>query len=44
MRQAGYVACMRENTNAYNILIEKSEGRPRHRWEDNIIMGLREIG
>jgi hypothetical protein len=34
---------------AYKILDRKSEGkrpceRPRHRWEDNIKMDLREIG
>jgi hypothetical protein len=34
--------------NAYNILVRKPEGkrtfgRPRHRWEDNIRMDLREI-
>jgi hypothetical protein len=38
-----------EIRNAYNILVGKSEGkrllgRPRHRWEDNIRMYLREIG
>jgi hypothetical protein len=35
--------------NAYRILVGKPEGkrplrRPRHRWEDNIKMDLREIG
>jgi hypothetical protein len=35
--------------NAYKILVGKPEGkssceRPRRRWEDNIKMGLREIG
>jgi hypothetical protein len=35
--------------NAYNILVGKPEwkrpfGRPRHQWEDNIKMDLREIG
>jgi hypothetical protein len=35
--------------NAYTILIGKSErkrplGRPRHRWEDNIKVDLREVG
>jgi hypothetical protein len=34
---------------AYSILVGRSEGRrplgrPRHRWEDNIKMDLREIG
>jgi hypothetical protein len=37
-----------ENRNAYMILVGKLEGkrplgRPRHRWEDNIRMDLREI-
>jgi hypothetical protein len=36
-------------TNAYRMLMGKSEGkralgRPRHRWEDNIKIDLREIG
>jgi hypothetical protein len=40
---------MGEATNAYKILIRKSErkiqlGRPKHSWEDNIRMDLREIG
>jgi hypothetical protein len=35
--------------NAYKILVGKSEGngplgRPVHRWEDNILMDLREMG
>jgi hypothetical protein len=35
--------------NAYKILVRKPEGkrpfgRPRHKWEDNIRMDLREIG
>jgi hypothetical protein len=35
--------------NAYKILVGKPEGkrplgRPRHRWEDNIKMDLREMG
>jgi hypothetical protein len=43
----GHVARMGEMRNAYNILVGKPEekiplGRPRHRWEDNIRMGLRE--
>jgi hypothetical protein len=34
--------------NAYKVLVQKPEGkrpykRPRHRWEDNIRMYLREI-
>jgi hypothetical protein len=40
-------ACrLREKRNAYRILIGKPHGkrpleRPRHRWEDNIKMGLK---
>jgi hypothetical protein len=48
MRWAGHVAHMEEVRGAYNILVGKPEGRrplgrPRHRWEDNISMDLREI-
>jgi hypothetical protein len=40
---------MKERRNLYKSLFEKPEGkrppgRPRHRWEDNIRMHLREIG
>jgi hypothetical protein len=40
---------MGEVRGAYNILVWKPEGkrplrRPRHRWEDNIKLDLREIG
>jgi hypothetical protein len=40
---------MEEVRNANKILVGKPEGnrqlgRPRHRWEGNIKMGLREIG
>jgi hypothetical protein len=40
---------MVENRNAYRILVGKPEGkrplgRPKHRWENNIRMDLREIG
>jgi hypothetical protein len=39
---------MGEMRNAYRILVGKYDGkrphgRPRHRWENNIKMGLREI-
>jgi hypothetical protein len=49
MRWAGHVARMGEVRDAYNILVGRPEGRrplvrPRHRWEDNIEMDLREIG
>jgi hypothetical protein len=46
MRWAGHVACMGE---VYRISVGRPEGkkpleRPRHRWDDNIKLGLREIG
>jgi hypothetical protein len=49
MRWAGHVARMGEGRNVYRVLVGKPEGkrsleRPRHRWEDGIIMDLREIG
>jgi hypothetical protein len=39
---------MGEKSNAYKVLAGKPEGkrslgRPRHKWEDNIKMDLREI-
>jgi hypothetical protein len=48
MRWAGHVVRMGEVRGAY-ILVGRPEGRrplgrPRHRWEDNIKMDLREIG
>jgi hypothetical protein len=44
----GHEACMGEIRNADKILVGKPEGkspfkRPRHWWEDNIRMYLREI-
>jgi hypothetical protein len=44
-----HVACMGAKRNTFTILIGNSEGtrplgRPRHRWEGNIKMDLREIG
>jgi hypothetical protein len=49
MRWVWHVARVGETKNAYRISIEKPEGkrpleRPRHRWEDNIRMDLREVG
>jgi hypothetical protein len=49
MRWAGNVACMGVKRNAYRVLVGKPEakrpqGRPRHRWEDNIKMDFREKG
>jgi hypothetical protein len=43
-----YVAHVGELRNGYGILVGKPEGkrpfcRPRHRWEINIIMGIRKL-
>jgi hypothetical protein len=40
---------MWENRDAFRVLVGKPEGRiplarPRHRWDDNIKMDLREVG
>jgi hypothetical protein len=47
-RWAGHGSCIREIRNAYNILVEKYEGkrplvRPSCRWEHNIKIVLRKI-
>ena len=49
LRWAGHVARMEKSRNAYRVLVGKPEGkrplaRPRRGWEDNIKMGLREVG
>jgi hypothetical protein len=49
MKWAGNVARMGEGRGVYRVLVERAEGkrplrRPRHRWEDNINLNLREIG
>jgi hypothetical protein len=49
LRWAGHVARMGERRGAYGALVGKPEGgrplgRPRHRWDDNIEMDLREAG
>jgi hypothetical protein len=44
MRWAGHVARTGEVRGAYNILVGRRPlGRPRHRWEDNIKMDIREM-
>jgi hypothetical protein len=48
MRWTGHVARMGEGRGVYRVLVGRPEGkrplgRPRHRWEDNIKMDLREI-
>ena len=49
MRWAGHVVCMGEGRAVHRVLVGKPEGkrplgRPRRRWEDNIKLGLREVG
>ena len=55
MRWVGHVVCLGERRGIYiyiyiyMILVGKPEGkrplgRPRHRWEDNIKMDLKEVG
>jgi hypothetical protein len=48
MRWAGHVALMGERGAVYRVLVRKPEekrplGRPRLRWEDNIMMDLQEV-
>ncbi|KAJ4445891.1 hypothetical protein ANN_12577 [Periplaneta americana] len=48
-RWAGHVVRMGESRNAYRVLVGRPEGktllgRPRHRWEENIEMDMREVG
>jgi hypothetical protein len=49
MRWVGHVARKKEGRGVYRVLVGRPErkrplGIPRHRWEDNIKMDLREIG
>ena len=50
MRWADHVVRMEEGRSAFKILTamytywKRRLGRPRHRWEDNIRMDLKEIG
>ena len=49
MRCTGHVASMGEGRGMYRVLVRKPEGkrplgRLRPRWEDNIKMGLQEVG
>jgi hypothetical protein len=49
MRWTGHVARTGEGKGVYIVLVGRPEGkrpleRPRRRWEDNIKMGLREMG
>ena len=49
MRWAGHVARMEVGRGVHKVLVGKPDrkrplGRPRRRWEDNIKMGLQEVG
>jgi len=49
MRWVGHVVHMGEGRGMYGVLVGKPEGkrpmgRPRHRWENNINIGLQEVG
>jgi 3-oxoacyl-ACP reductase-like protein len=49
MRWAGHVTRIGEERGVYRVLVGKREGkrplgRPRCRWEDNIMMDLQEVG
>ena len=49
MRWAGLMARMEEGRGVHKVLVGKPEGkrplgRPRHRWEDNIMMDLQGVG
>ena len=49
IRWAGHVARMGERRGMYRVLVGKPAGkrplgRPRRRWEDDIKMGLQEVG
>jgi hypothetical protein len=49
LRWTRHITRMGEKRGAYRLLVGQSEGkrllgRPRHRWEDNIKMDIREVG
>jgi hypothetical protein len=49
MRWMRHMTCMQEGRCVYRVSVGKPKGKrplgqPRHRWEDNIKMDLREIG
>jgi hypothetical protein len=49
MRLVGHVACIGGIGNAYIILVRKPEGKrllagPKHRWEDNKTVDIKEVG
>jgi hypothetical protein len=49
MKLAGHVALVGGEERCYRVMVGRPEGRipfgrPRHRWEDNIKMVLKEVG
>jgi hypothetical protein len=49
MRWVGHGTCVGEGISAYSVLVGRPKGkrqlgRPRHSWDDNIKMDVREIG
>jgi hypothetical protein len=49
MRWAGHIACKGEKRNTYRVLVGKPKrerpfGSCRHRWKDNILIDLEELG
>jgi len=49
IKWAGHVTRVGEGRGVYRVLVGRPEGkrplgRPKHRWEDNIKMDLRDIG
>ena len=49
IRCSGHVACMGERRGVYRVLVGKPEGqrplgRPRRNLEDDIVMGLQDVG
>jgi len=49
MKLPGHVAGLGGRRGAYRVLVRKPKGkrplgRPRHRWEDNIKIGLQKMG
>jgi hypothetical protein len=49
MRLTGHVVCTEERRGLYRVVVGKPKKkrpleRPKRRWEDNIKMGLQEVG
>jgi hypothetical protein len=49
VRWMGHLACVGQRRSVYTALMgkpegEKPHGRPRHRWESNMKMDLKEVG